>query len=67
MYWRPLEGWRPLLRGILDPPLIMFIIFPKKLHGIEKRDQGRAILAPRLDSLGAQGLFFAEALILHSG
>ena len=20
--WRPLQGWRPLLRGILDPPLI---------------------------------------------
>ena len=20
--WRPPEGWRPLLRGILDPPLL---------------------------------------------
>ena len=21
--WRPLEDWRPLIRGILDPPLFM--------------------------------------------
>ena len=27
--WRPLEGWRPLLRGILDPPLLSFKLIPK--------------------------------------
>ena len=26
--WHPLEGWRPLLQGILDPPLLWCSILP---------------------------------------
>ena len=29
--WRPLEGWRSLLRGILDPPLRSMIL-SKEIH-----------------------------------
>ena len=28
----PLEGWRPLLRGILDPPLLVVATDPGGMH-----------------------------------
>ena len=34
--WRPLEGWRPHLGEILDPPTYDYVKFSKELHEIEK-------------------------------